>query len=228
MKSCIDPKWEKIHAEKEWGQYPTEYTIRFIARNYYGVKDRSKVRMLDYGCGGGSHTWYLAREGFDVWAFDGAPSAIHNVELRMQREKLNAHLAVCDALKLPYEDGFFDAVIDSYCVTMNTAVEGRKMYQEIYRILKEGGALQTAQFGKNTDGYRTGTRIEENTWTEMDNIQLHDVGKIHFTDKDEMENMLKEIGFTNINVDTILYTDRGVKIEQIIACAYKPKKEQTI
>lgn len=74
MNKSIDPIWEKIHSSQKWGMYPPEHIIRFIARNYYS-KDRSQTKILDFGCGQGANTWYLAREGFDVYAFDGSESA---------------------------------------------------------------------------------------------------------------------------------------------------------
>lgn len=225
MKSTIDPKWEKIHAGREWGQYPTEYVIRFIARNYYDVPDRKLIKVLDFGCGGGSHTWYFSREGFDTYAFDGAPSAIQKVKLRMERENLDAHLKVCDALRLSYENDFFDAIVDNFCVTMNATEEIKAMYKEIYRVLKPGGKLLTAQFGKNTDGYGTGIKIDECTYSEIGNAQLQDVGKTHFTDKIEIKSILEHTGFRDVGIDTILYTDRGLKFEQIIAKASKPKEK---
>ena len=67
--------WEEIHTKQEWGKYPPENLIRFIARNYYKMK-RESVKILDFGCGGGACTWFLAREGFDVFAFDGSPTAV--------------------------------------------------------------------------------------------------------------------------------------------------------
>lgn len=66
MKSFSE-EWEKIHSTQEWGRYPSETVIRFIARNYYKT-EREKIKILDFGCGAGAHTWYLAREGFDVYA----------------------------------------------------------------------------------------------------------------------------------------------------------------
>lgn len=50
MKSFCET-WEKIHKEQEWGKYPSESVIRFIARNYYKTK-RENVKILDFGCGG--------------------------------------------------------------------------------------------------------------------------------------------------------------------------------
>ncbi|EAI4546039.1 SAM-dependent methyltransferase, partial [Campylobacter jejuni] len=32
--------WENIFSQKEWGKYPSENLIRFIAKNFYNVKDR--------------------------------------------------------------------------------------------------------------------------------------------------------------------------------------------
>ncbi len=50
MKS-FDETWEQIHSTQEWGKYPSEIVIRFIARNYY-KGNRSETKILDFGCGG--------------------------------------------------------------------------------------------------------------------------------------------------------------------------------
>ena len=52
----FDEYWEEVNSKTEWGQYPTEHVIRFIARNYYN-RERMNTRILDFGCGGGAHTW---------------------------------------------------------------------------------------------------------------------------------------------------------------------------
>lgn len=36
--------WEKIHSSRDWGAYPTEYVIRFVARNYYQT-EREKLEF---------------------------------------------------------------------------------------------------------------------------------------------------------------------------------------
>ena len=106
MKGSIDPVWEEIHSTQEWGQYPSEHVIRFVARNYY-KKDRRSVKILDFGGGGGAHTWYLAREGFDVYGFDGSPSAVRKAEAKLAREHLSAHLCCATGQDVSYEDDFF-------------------------------------------------------------------------------------------------------------------------
>ena len=118
MKQSFNAEWEDIHSTQEWGAYPSEHIIRFIARNYYKL-ERSNVKILDFGCGAGAHAWYLAREGFDVYAFDGSQSAIKRAQARLEREGLSAYLKVADALDTGYPDDFFDAVVDNFCVYSN-------------------------------------------------------------------------------------------------------------
>ena len=149
MKS-FDGVWETIHATQEWGKYPSEHVIRFVARNYYN-KIRKTIKILDFCCGAGSHTWYLAREGFDVYAFDGSESAIKKVKDRLKSEKLEADVKVCDALELDYRADFFDCVIDNVSIYANKHNDIVKMYEEIYRLLKPGGKIFTSLFSKNTD-----------------------------------------------------------------------------
>ena len=100
-----NPVWEDIHASREWGRYPPEELIRFVARNYYDHYPRNEIRFLDVGCGIGSATWYLCREGFTVSALDGAPTAVDKLRERLHSEGLTADVRVGDAAALPYEDG---------------------------------------------------------------------------------------------------------------------------
>ena len=137
MKS-FNNEWEAIHRTRQWGEYPSEHVIRFIARRYYGLK-RDEVKILDFGCGAGNHVWYLAREGFDTYGFDGSASAIKNAANKLDREHLKAHLMVSDALEINYKNEFFDAVIDSACIYANRIEDIKIMYCKIFDILKTGG-----------------------------------------------------------------------------------------
>ena len=40
--------WEKIFQENEWGKYPSVPVIRFIARNFYKMKNRKENVQTEY------------------------------------------------------------------------------------------------------------------------------------------------------------------------------------
>lgn len=219
MKS-FDETWEEIHSTQEWGKYPSEPVIRFVARNYY-KGDRNATKILDFGCGGGSHTWYLAKEGFDTYGFDGSKSAVNKVEARLKEEKLKADLRVRDALELDYEEDFFDCVIDNATIYANKKQNIVNMYQQVYRMLKRDGKLFSVSFTTGTTGFGTGKRLEENTFCDITKGGLEGRGISHFYEEKELENLLKEIGYRNIVIDILRFTDRGNVVEQFLVQAEK-------
>lgn len=213
-------EWEKTHSTREWGSYPSEHVIRFVARNFYNM-DRKNVRILDFGCGGGAHTWYLAREGFDVYAFDGSSSAVKNTEKKLMQEGLNAHLRVLDGAEIDYEDNFFDAVIDNVAIYANTYCAIKLMYKRCYEILKPGGKFLTSCITPRTKGYGTGEKIDEYTFRNPTEGCVKGEGIIHYITENELENCLQKSGFKNIIIDRMFYTDNGMETEMLIANAEK-------
>ena len=155
-----DSVWEEIHSEREWGKYPTEQVIRFVARNFYEVDDRKQIKILDFGCGAGSHTWFLAKEGFDTYAFDCSISAIERVRKRLSNENLQANLQVLDGIEEAYPLLYFDSVIDNVCIYANKLEDIKKMYTNCYNYLKQDGLLFTSVFSDKTTGYKEGKEIE--------------------------------------------------------------------
>lgn len=211
-----DEAWEKIHSSREWGLYPAEHVIRFVARNYY-KKKRSKIKILDFGIGGGAHTWFLAREGFDTYGFDGSPSAVKRTKDRLVHEKLSATLSCANGQDVKYKKNFFDAVIDNFCICSNEISDILLMYEKIHFFLKKKGRLLTATFGKKTTGFGLGTLVERDTYTDISEGPLANLGKIHFFSLNGFVSTLKKIGFENVKCDECIYTDNGNTIEMLIA-----------
>lgn len=218
MKSFHDG-WEKIHAESEWGKYPTEHVVRFVARNYY-KKDRKNVKILDFGCGAGAHTWFLSREGFDTYAFDGSKSAVEKAKAYLEKEGLHADFKVMDALEQGYANDFFDCVIDNVTIYANKLDDIKQMYQNIYNMLKDGGTILTIVFSKNTQGYGEGKEIEKDTFMGVE-LSTTMTPLAHYFDESSLTDILSDIGFTDICVEMSRYTDRGNIVEHIMVSAKK-------
>jgi ubiquinone/menaquinone biosynthesis C-methylase UbiE len=201
--------WEQVHSEVEWGKYPSEEVIRFVARNYYR-SNRETVKLLDFGCGTGAVTWYTAREGFNAYGFDGSETAIKKAKIRMQEENVYADLTVADAGHLPYEDKFFDGVIDSAVIYANRIEQIPGILQEVYRVLKKGGKIfSTGLFNKDTTGFGTGENLGNNTYRELTEGCLSHRGTVHFFTIDEIKELWENTGFKDIKIDKFKRTDNG-------------------
>jgi SAM-dependent methyltransferase len=107
---------------KRQSRYPSEHLIRFVARNYFGAPDRSKVRFLDIGSGRhANNTRFLEDNGFDVTAIDSSQHALAHI-----------HAAIHD---LAFVWDSFDCVVDhnTLCHVEHPPME------EIKNWLKPGG-----------------------------------------------------------------------------------------
>ncbi len=205
----FDNVWEQIHQEQEWGKYPGEEAIRFIARNFY-KKNRGKIKLLDIGCGAGAMTWFMAREGFAVYAFDGSATAVYKATRRIRDEGLHANISIGDAASMNYPDEFFDGVVDSAMLCANTVDNIRIILTECYRALKKGGRFfSTGLFKIGMTGYGTGEKLEENTYREITVGSLAHRGTVHFFTEQEIMQLWSSAGFKNLIIDSLERTDRG-------------------
>jgi 2-polyprenyl-3-methyl-5-hydroxy-6-metoxy-1,4-benzoquinol methylase len=69
------------------------------------------MKILDLGCGWGTHTFPLADLGADVYAIDITKQRVEFVELRKQYEKKdNVHALVANVMELPFAEESFDII----------------------------------------------------------------------------------------------------------------------
>lgn len=136
---AFDRTWEAIFQSRGWGRYPPEDVVRLVARRFFGVPDRTHVKILDLGCGGGANTWFLAREGFRVTAVDGSAAAVARTSDLLTQEGCTADVVVRDFLDLNFPDAVFDAVLDCASIQHNPWDDIVSVHRHIFRILKPGG-----------------------------------------------------------------------------------------
>ncbi len=223
MKKSWDSAWEKVFQEREWGKYPPEELIRFIARNFYSVKDRKSIKILDIGCGTGACTWYLAREGFSVDGIDGSKTAIYRATKRLAEEGLKAEFVVGDLIQLPYPDGLFDAVIDVASIECNTVANVKEIFAQVHRVLRAGGKFFSIAIKTGSYGYREGDEIERNTFTNVRTGPHKGQGIIHFFTEREIRRLLSLNQFKNVEIEWSARTvnNQKTKIIHWIATAQK-------
>ena len=106
------------------------------------LKEHRATTVLDLGCGTGRHVVYLARRGFSVSGLDSAPEGLGVARQWLDEEGLDADLRLHNMTeRLPYGDGFFDAVISVQVIHHADMAMIRQIVEEILRVLKPGGLV---------------------------------------------------------------------------------------
>ena len=193
--------WDSIFSSKEWGRYPSEDLIRFIARNFYKAEKRSSIKILELGCGPGANIWYLAREGFSFCGVDCSITAIEQACLRLDKEFPNwrqyGELIVGDVHNLPYNSESFDAVIDNECIYCADYETAKDIYNEAWRVTKYNGKLYSRTFASGSWGDSCGEHTGYNRWICTEG-PLTGKGQSKFTSLEDIFELVK-----NYNVDSI-------------------------
>ncbi|MBF0406671.1 MAG: class I SAM-dependent methyltransferase [Candidatus Riflebacteria bacterium] len=207
-----DPVWEEIFSNHEWGKYPSEELVRFMARNFPDVPERRKKYVLDAGCGAGSSLWYLAREGFSATGLDGSHTALARAKSRLIKESLNNFSTIRgDLVCMPFADSSFDCIIDISAVHQNRLDVMKAVYKQFARLLKPGGKIFAMMPSTNSWGYGTGEKIEENTFRNVCEGPYRNLGTTHFSTREELECLLSD--FSAVSLETITRTFEGMKRE---------------
>jgi len=218
-----DTGWDDIFRKFDRGKYPSEDLIRFVARNFYQVADRSTVHFLEVGCGTGPNLWYLAREGFSAYGIDGSAVAINIAGERFSQENLAVDLQVGDAMSLPYDDECFDIVFDLECLYANTMRDTRVILSEVKRVLKPTGVLFSKTFMTGTYGDGNGPALEgePNTYLDLTESALNSgYGIIRFSSRKDIEDLYSLLNIDNIEsvVRSLGNGEHEIK-EWIITCS---------
>lgn len=203
-----DPVWESVFSSREWGRYPAEDLVRFVARNFFALSDRSATRIVEVGCGPGANLWLLAREGFAAYGMDGSPTAVAMARRRLETEcpgwNLGAgggELLTGDILHLPWPEAHFHAAIDSEAVYCNDFEDSRTIYQEMHRVTRPQGRLFVRTFACGTWGEGTGRQLGPRRFL-VDTGPLAGKGPSRFTALDEIPELLAPWRVREINLVT--------------------------
>ncbi|KOP27414.1 SAM-dependent methyltransferase [Hapalosiphon sp. MRB220] len=115
---------------------------RFRQLALQGLTIHSDTKVLDLCCGSGQATQFLVKLSQNVTGLDASP-------LSLQRAKQNvpqAEYVEAFAEEIPFADNQFDLVHTSVALHEMQPKQLRKIFQEVYRVLKPGGVFTFIDF----------------------------------------------------------------------------------
>ena len=107
-------------------------------------------RVLDLGCGTATLTMLIARTvpGTEVVGVDIDTQVLRIARGKIDRLGLDIRLDQSRTSALPYGDASFDRVVSSLVFHHLTPDEKRQTAAEVFRVLRPGGELHVADWGK--------------------------------------------------------------------------------
>ena len=130
-------EYERLTADKKF------YSITRKSKNFVNnwLLKRSKgKKALDYCCGNGEISIFLAKNGAQVIGIDISSISIENAKKNAINEGVekNTSFFVMDAEKLEFEKNFFDIIV---CSGVLHHLDIRRAYPELARVLKPEGEI---------------------------------------------------------------------------------------
>jgi ubiquinone/menaquinone biosynthesis C-methylase UbiE len=188
-------EWNQILREKWYSQEePDELVVSFVTLL---KKKNKKARVLDLGFGAGRNLIYMANQGFEAHGLEMSETGLNVTKERLTKRNLGAHVLKGDMNLLPYIDSCFDAVMCLFTIYHQKLKRIRTSISEVHRVLRKNGVLVANFQSKRSHMYGKGVKVEKDTFIRQNGPEK---GVIHhFTDKEEIANLLKD--FKNVNVE---------------------------
>jgi len=220
-----DKEWDDIYSGGCLASYPNIKIVSFMFRAF--GKDRAAakgIKALDLGCGGGNNTWFLAREGFDTYAVDGSEKAVALTKERLEKEgTVPARCVHGNFTRLPYDENFFDAVVDDFCVQANVMKDVKTIFGQVFRVLKPAGKYFGLLLSSANQEMMQGEEIEPGTFRGTRGERNARQRTVHFFSREELEELLSRAGFSafEINSQIVTYANQTRQYQSWIVEAQK-------
>ena len=151
------------------------------------IHDNSIKNILEIGCGQGRDCIFFAEKGYSVETFDISENAIRFVNKTKESSNLKNLNAIVHDVTEPfsYPNIFFDFVYSNLALQFFNIDSLEKIFNNIYRVMKEESTILFSTKKKGDKYYDFGTKISEDAY-EYKGITRY------FYDKSILEHMFEQ------------------------------------
>jgi len=124
---------------KTWTRNLHELKIRDLA--LFALGDVRGKKILDIGCGFGAYMLTIAKMSGNVSGQDISADHVSKSSMLLKENGFDADVKVGDAVKLLFEDSYFDIVFSADFFEHINYEQKNQVISEVYRVLKPGGVF---------------------------------------------------------------------------------------
>ncbi|OIJ13833.1 hypothetical protein BKP35_08640 [Anaerobacillus arseniciselenatis] len=139
----------KASTYDDWCVTPLGGFVDFIEKNLMKevAELKQNEKVLDLGCGTGAYSYWLLGEGLHVTGIDISDRMLEMARTKPESNKI--HFIQGDVHTLPFSNETFDLIISN--ITLEFTENPNKVFNEVMRVLKDGGRFVCGFIGKESD-----------------------------------------------------------------------------
>jgi 2-polyprenyl-3-methyl-5-hydroxy-6-metoxy-1,4-benzoquinol methylase len=124
-----------------------EKSLAFLFNRHVTVAEIMKrhlkpnCRILDFGCGRGLLSCFLAMKNFDVYGVDASADTLKIAEKLAEKLGCKPRFRLIKENDFPFVDEYFDAILCVWVLHEVSQDEIRKISEELHRILRKKGSV---------------------------------------------------------------------------------------
>ena len=144
------------------------------------AKIETGQRVLDLACGTGTLAIWLkqACPGAEVVGVDGDSAVLSRAARKARQAAVSLQFAEALSYALPYPPACFDRVVSSLFFHHLSWADKQRTAEEIYRVLRPGGQLHVADWGKAGNGAMRGLFLAIQLLDGFSNTQDNVAGRL--------------------------------------------------
>jgi len=145
MTESFDTKWNELYSDgKQLNEHPFTDLVSFFHNAFQGKN--STLQILEVGCGAANNLEFLAKIGHNVYGIDASENVINHAKKKFDEKNLSGNFTVGEFIDLPYEDNFFDLIINRAAICHTDIISANVAMKECHRVLNESGIFYSTFF----------------------------------------------------------------------------------
>ncbi|MGB0383243.1 MAG: class I SAM-dependent methyltransferase [Ardenticatenaceae bacterium] len=180
--------------------YPDGHVIRFHRHILEYELGMSTGKMLDYGCGNGTHLLYFNRHGFIPYGCDINKLAVGQCKQLLQNYSANLHQVPNVPQLSDYFEVDFDLVFSNQTLYFLNDADLSYLLAQFYKMLRDGGVFFATMMADTNYYSRFVVGTEGGLSKVVLRGRLNHTTYINFKTKDEVLKLFTEAGFTKLHL----------------------------